>query len=157
MSHQLLSIVGPTAVGKTSFTLDLVDFLNSNQDIKFDGYDLISADSRQVYRDLMIISGADVPATFTRQDGNGQYFKKDNIKLFGLLDLEYSDEWSLAHFKKYAQQLIKQSWQENRLPIIVGGTGLYHQYLFNDSPTISIKPNLGLIKPKFLTLLHPFR
>ena len=150
MLDKLLSIIGPTAVGKTSFSLKLIDHLNN--DSKYDGYNLISADSRQVYKDLMIISGADVPSDLIRKEKiigdttSIEYFQKDNLRLFGLLDLNYQDEWSLAHFKKYAQKLIKQSWKENRLPIIVGGTGLYHQYLFNDSSTIGIGPNNELRK-----------
>ncbi|MDH5533780.1 MAG: hypothetical protein OEX81_05145 [Candidatus Pacebacteria bacterium] len=160
MSNKLLSIIGPTAVGKTSFSLKLIDNLKENKNIKFVGYNLISADSRQVYEDLMIISGADVPGDFVRQkDTFGdatsiEYFEKDNIRLFGLLDLDYQDEWSLAHFKKFAQQLIKQSWQENRLPIIVGGTGLYHEYIFNDSSTIGIGPNQDLRKELNLLSLN---
>jgi tRNA dimethylallyltransferase len=149
MKNKFVSIIGPTAVGKTSFSLKLISHLNKNSDNKYQGYDLISADSRQVYKDLMIISGADVPKDFKRQVSeysNIEYFEKDNLRLYGLLDLNYQDEWSLAHFKKYAQELIKQSWKENRLPIIVGGTGLYHEYLFNDSPTISIGPNDKLRK-----------
>lgn len=161
MSNKLLSIIGPTAVGKTSFVLQLVNFLNKNspnkidkklnKSITFNGYDLISADSRQVYKDLMIISGADIPPDFVRknsdvnyENNDKSYFQKDNIRLFGLLDLDYLDEWSLAHFKKFAQQLIVKAWSENRLPIIVGGTGLYHDHLFNDSSQIWIKPNLKL-------------
>lgn len=157
MSNQLISIIGPTAVGKTSFSLKLIDYLHKNligTNDKYSGYSLISADSRQVYKDLMIISGADVPADFIRKKsnnggeliGNIEYFEKDHLRLYGLLDLNYEDEWSLAHFKKYAQELIKQSWKENRLPIIVGGTGLYHEYLFNNSSTIGIGPSEKLRK-----------
>jgi tRNA dimethylallyltransferase len=153
MSNKLISIIGPTAVGKTSFLLKLIDYLNTqNSGVNYDSYNLISADSRQVYKDLMIISGADVPSDFVRQNETNedttsiQYFEKDNLRLYGLLDLNYQDEWSLAHFKKFAQTLIKQSWKENRLPIIVGGTGLYHEYLFNDSSTIGIGPNNKLRK-----------
>jgi tRNA dimethylallyltransferase len=142
MSNKLISIVGPTAVGKTSFTLKLVKFLkNSISDGSYQGFNIISADSRQVYKDLMITSGADIPPDF---DNKGIYFEKENIRLYGLLKLDYQEEWSLAHFKKYAEKIIQKSWDDNRLPIIVGGTGLYHEHLFNDSSTIWIKPNAEL-------------
>jgi tRNA dimethylallyltransferase len=139
MSNKLVSIIGPTAVGKTGFSLKLVDFLNSSDARnKIAGFDIISADSRQIYKDIMITSGADIPFDF---DDQGQYFKKENVRLYGLLKLDYDQEWSLAHFKVFAEKLILESWKENRLPIIVGGTGLYHEHLFNDSQSIWIKPN----------------
>jgi len=139
MLNKFVSIIGPTAVGKTGFTFKLVDHLQQYiSESDYQGINIISADSRQVYKDLMITSGADIPSNF---DDHGQYFIKDNIRLYGLLKLDYTEEWSLAHFKIFAEKLILNSWQENRLPIIVGGTGLYHEHLFNDSQSIWIKPN----------------
>jgi len=141
MLNKLVSIIGPTAVGKTSFALKLVDYLNREASLtkkKITGFDIISADSRQIYKDLMITSGADIPFVFVDQ---GQYFKNENVRLHGLLKLDYDEEWSLAHFKQFAEKIILDSWEERRVPIIVGGTGLYHEHLFNDSNSIWIKPN----------------
>lgn len=136
----MISIFGPTAIGKTSFSFDLIESIKSSDVLSktYEGYDIISADSRQVYKDLMVISGADVPSYFKNIDGTYVY---NDVSLHGLLILDYQDEWSLAHFKNFAEEIIRQSWREGRLPIIVGGTGLYHDHLFNDSGQIWIGPN----------------
>ena len=60
----LISIVGLTATGKTALALQLAELVIKKQ--WFAGVDLISVDSRQVYRGLEIISGADIPAGFNR-------------------------------------------------------------------------------------------
>lgn len=125
----VLSIIGPTAVGKTDLALQLTKSLILQE--KFTGFDLISADSRQVYQGLQIISGADIPETI-----------EATVKLHGLLMIKPNQEWSLAHFRDFGQKIIKKSWQENRLPIVVGGTGLYHHHLFSNDQIINIQPNL---------------
>jgi len=127
-SQIAVSIIGPTAVGKTELALQLtkVPFLQK----KFTGFDIISADSRQVYRGLEIISGADIPEELDH-----------HVKLYGLSMIEPNQEWSLAHFRKFGQQIIHQSWSTHRLPIIVGGTGLYHHHLFSKDPLIDIQPD----------------
>ena len=139
----LISILGTTAVGKTSFALKLAEqtlslpgsengkekFAGFQNDKnlgkkRFAGVDLISADSRQVYKGLEILSGADVPegfkrgvdavfpgknnAVFSREVGVVSsrendivfpFFKKGAINLHGVSNLELTDEWSVAHFK----------------------------------------------------------
>lgn len=137
-ANYLFSIVGPTGVGKTGFALWLAEQF---PELKFD---LISVDSRQVYRDLAIISGADLPAGFVEHhssDPAQHVFAKDNCRIYGLLMLPYSAEWSVSHFRNFAQAVIKKSWAEGRLPILVGGTGLYHDHLFNPSEILDIEPN----------------
>ena len=71
---KIIAIVGPTASGKTSFALDIAhrvlqsdlseqlvkDLCIKNTD-HYSGVDLISVDSRQVYKGLEILSGADIP------------------------------------------------------------------------------------------------
>lgn len=145
MSKKMISIVGPTAVGKTGFALDLIDYIKSNSELssQFAGFDVMSADSRQVYKDLAVISGADLPQDFQSE---GSYFIKDDIKIHGILMLNYQEEWSLAHFKKFAEKIIRNSWKQSRLPIVVGGTGLYHDHLFSDSSQIWIGPNEDIRK-----------
>lgn len=141
MKQPLLSIVGPTATGKTNLALKIANFFLKEK--QFVGIDLISADSRQIYKGLEITSGADIPKGFTSQ---GKYWgnSKNTIRLHGVSFLDPNQSWSLAQFQTFAQNIFHLSWKENRLPIVVGGTGLYHQHLLN--PPSKIRPNTVLRK-----------
>ena len=118
MFKKILIISGPTATGKTDLAIKLAK--------KFNG-ELISADSRQIYRGLNIGTGKDHP---------------QNIKIH-LIDIITPDQsFSVAQYQKLAFQKIKEIHQKNKLPIIVGGTGQYIDSLVNpDKSTYSIKPN----------------
>ncbi len=131
MKQKLLSIVGPTAVGKTSLGLKLAEQLINDNAVA--GVDLISADSRQVYQGLEIISGVDVPSKLNA-----------HIYLHGVSMITPDQDWSVAHFQDFARKSIDDAWAAERLPIIVGGTGLYHEHLFTDDDTLHIPPNLSL-------------
>jgi tRNA dimethylallyltransferase len=98
----LLVIVGPTAVGKTALSLRLAqDFAG----------EIVSADSRQVYRGLDI--GADKPTARQRA-----------LAPHHLLDVVDPDEvLSLAQFQELAYRAIDSIQARRRLPILVGGTG----------------------------------
>lgn len=138
---KLLSIVGPTGVGKTSLALALCESL---KDAPYKGFNLISADSRQVYKNLKIISGADVPEGFVPNlddEISVHFYEKDRVRIYGVSILPYQAEWSVSHFRSFARQVIEEAWLNNRLPILVGGTGLYHDQLFNPSPILDIKPD----------------
>ncbi len=140
----LLSVVGLTATGKTGLSLWLAEQLLAEN--RVEGVALISADSRQVYRGLETLTGADVPGKFNRQKNEKlpySYFKhkQQPITLHGVSIIYPTEDWSVAHFRDMAIEIIQHSWSQNRLPIVVGGTGLYHQQLFNNDPDIYVKPN----------------
>jgi len=122
--HTVISVVGPTATGKTAFAVSLKKILH--QDI-----DLISADSRQVYKGMEIGTGVDL--------------NPDNllsgVHVYGSSFLLPTEEWSVAHFRSFARDCVLKSWEKKSLPIIVGGTGLYHRYLFSSDPELDIAPN----------------
>lgn len=139
---KIFSIIGPTAVGKTSFTLELAEEILNNKD--YSGIDLISADSRQVYRGFEIISGADIPAEFKLNRGKKityPFYSKERINLHGVSIVSPDEEWSVAHFQDLALEVIKLAKQENRLVIVIGGTGLYHDQLLNSNASLRVKPN----------------
>lgn len=115
---QVLIICGPTASGKTALAAKLVK--------KFKG-ELISADSRQVYKGMDIVTGKDRPK---------------GVKIHGLDLVRPDQEFSVAHFVKYASNLINQI----RLPIIVGGSGLYIDSLVKPPETLAVKPDWDLRK-----------
>ncbi|MBD3250088.1 MAG: hypothetical protein GF381_00735 [Candidatus Pacebacteria bacterium] len=147
-SSTLVSILGTTATGKTSLALKLaVDLIDKKV---VSGVKLISADSRQVYQGLKITSGADIPSEFSCQASNQQparpnydYFshQKLPIELHGVSIIQPNQDWSLTYFRNLALTQIKQAWKQNWLPIIVGGTGLYHHHLLNNDPELYVKPN----------------
>ena len=100
----LISIYGPTAVGKTNFALKLAyQVLGQKNErlggINFKGVDIISADSRQIYRGLEVLTGADIPEGFEQKN---QYFEKDKVRIHGVSIIELHEEWSVAHFKNFA-------------------------------------------------------
>lgn len=142
--NNCISIVGPTATGKTERALEVAhQLINEN---KVAGVDIISADSRQVYRGLEVLTGADVPAGFmgsitpSLSKSGLPYFtnSEGSIHIFGISMINPAEEWSLAHFVNFAREVMQWSWSNGRQPILVGGTGLYHKHLFSDDATPQI-------------------
>ncbi|MFC1627124.1 tRNA (adenosine(37)-N6)-dimethylallyltransferase MiaA [Patescibacteria group bacterium] len=120
--NKLLIICGPTAIGKTSLAANLAK--------KFKG-ELISADSRQVYQGMDIVTGKDKPK---------------GVVIHGLDLVKPDQEFSVAHFVKFALPLINKLHQAKVLPIVVGGTGLYLKALTQSIDTINTPPNKKLRK-----------
>jgi len=105
MPIDLITILGPTASGKTSIASQLARDFNG---------EIISADSRQVYRGMDIGTGKDIFE-----------FQKHNIK-YHLIDIiEPFEEYNLFRFTKDFQLAIEKIKIDNKLPVLVGGTGLY--------------------------------
>lgn len=127
--NKLLVISGPTATGKTQLAFKLVK--------KFNG-ELISADSRQVYKGMDIGTGKD------RETESRDQIVESRIRIWGYDVVEPSGEWSAAHFVKLAQKLIPEIQSRGKLPVIVGGTGLYIANLLNPPETLNIPPDKKL-------------
>lgn len=138
-----ISIVGTTSVGKSEAAFRLADALS----LKFSQVFVISADSKQVYRGLEILTGADIPVSYTRTHDDSvcahDFFVKENVFLFGISCGEVDQEWSLAHFRELALPLIERAQAGNIPVILVGGTGLYHEQLFA-TQTPDVPPNIEL-------------
>lgn len=101
---KVVFILGPTAVGKTFFSVKLAKKLNG---------EIISADSVQVYKGLDIGS-----AKVTKEEMQG-------VVHYAIDILEPWEEFSVYDFVEYTKQKIDEIVSKNKLPIIVGGTGLY--------------------------------
>lgn len=111
--NKILIIGGPTATGKTALALKLA--------AKFKG-DIISVDSRQVYKGLNLATGKDIPSGFVWESDH--YFN-GTTNIYGLDLVEPDEDWNVGLFQEYSHGIIKYLWSKNRLPIFVGGTGLY--------------------------------
>lgn len=151
----ILSVVGTTSSGKTDFALRIAnDVLAKNE---YKKVIILSADSKQVYKGIEILTGADIPAGFERKktfDSKYEFFQRDMINLCGISMIEPNSEWSVAHFQEYAHELIKDAFADDALLICVGGTGLYQKQLTNYDKQLYIKPNIEVRdKAKKMSLL----
>ncbi len=110
---KLIAIVGPTASGKSELALKVAK--------RFNG-EIITADSRTIYR------GMDI--------GTAKASEKEQLEVphWGLDLINPGETYSAARFKEYADKKIREIQKRGRLPIMVGGTGLYiDSVLFNFS------------------------
>jgi len=128
---KILIICGPTATGKTGLALKLAK--------KFKG-EIVSADSRQVYKGMDIATGKDIDQAKWRKD----HWELKGIPLWLLDIVEPNEEFSVAHFADLAWQKIKDIWQRGKLPILVGGTGFYIKAIIEEIPSKGIPPNWPL-------------
>lgn len=133
---KVVSIVGPTASGKTKLSVNLAR--------KFSG-EIISADSVQVYKEFNILSAK--PTT-----------EEISIAKHHLIDfLSVEDVYSVAQFKELASKCIKDVNFRGKLPILVGGTGLYVDSLLKgidfETPKVKGKVELPEEKEKLMEML----
>jgi len=120
--NKLLVICGPTATGKTSLGILLAK--------KFNG-EIVSADSRQVYKNMDI--------------GTGKEWG-DNVKIWGYDLVSPKDEFSVSKYLRFAQKAILDIEKRGKLPILVGGTGLYIRGVVDGIPTVDVPRNIKLRK-----------
>lgn len=117
---KVLVIVGPTASGKTNLGIKLAK--------KFSG-EIISADSRQIYRGLDI--GTAKPTLQERQ-----------AIPHHLIDIRNPNQpYTVAQYKKDCLKAVRQILKRNKLPIIVGGTGLYIKAVVDNLTIPRVKAN----------------
>lgn len=126
MNRKLLVICGQTGTGKTSLAINLAK--------KFGG-ELISADSRQVYKGLNIGTGKDL-----------NEIKKSRVQVWGYDLVNPQKSFSVGNYIKFAQRTILNIHRRGRLPIIVGGTGLFVKGVIDGIPTAFIPQNPELRK-----------
>ncbi len=108
--QKLIIISGPTAVGKTDVSLNLAQEINS---------EIISADSMQIYKKLDIGTGK---ITAAQMRGIRHW----------LIDIKNpNEEYSVGEFVSDCKQAIEKIASSGKIPIVVGGTGLYINALIN--------------------------
>jgi len=126
MLNKLIVIVGPTASGKTDLSIKLAE--------KFNG-EIISADSRQVYK------GMDI--------GTGKVTKKEMKGVpHYLLDVvpPGRERFTVVQYQKLALRTIKKIHKKKKIPFLVGGTGFYIQAVVDEIVIPEVKPDWKLRK-----------
>lgn len=108
--NKVVFVVGPTAVGKSSAALILADYIDG---------EIISCDSMQVYREINIAN--DKPAK--------QTIKKIPHHLINVVSV--SQEFDVVQYNRLAVNAIKNVHSRERIPIVVGGSGLYVKVLLD--------------------------
>mgnify|MGYP001250023036 FL=1 len=141
----LIVLVGPTAVGKTEFSIELAKKVNG---------EIISGDSMQVYKHMDIGT-----AKITQDEMSGVPHHMIDI-------LEPDENFSAYEFKNRAQRLIKEITMRGRVPIIAGGTGLYIQSLIynydfedetiSEQKSLEIEAKLDELDPLSNEALHQY-
>lgn len=121
--NKVIAIVGPTASGKTKLAIEMAQKLDT---------EIISADSRLVYK------GFDI--------GTAKPTKEEQLlvkhHMIDVVEPEY--DFSVADFADGASQVISELHAKNKVPIVVGGTGLYFRILLEnyDMPRVEANPQL---------------
>jgi tRNA dimethylallyltransferase len=132
---KLLVICGQTGTGKTSLAFYLADIL---------GGELVSADSRQVYKKLDIGTGKDLlKGSFYNKSG---YYDVGGIKIWGYDLVDPKKNFGVGNYLKFAKRAIANIIKRKKLPIIVGGTGLYIKGVTDGIPTAFVPQNQNLRK-----------
>jgi len=108
MKKQAIFLMGPTASGKTAAAIELAQYLP---------VDIISVDSAMVYRGMDIGTGKPTATELA----------KAPHQLIDICDPSYA--YSAAQFCEDAERAMYNSWQHNRIPLLVGGTMLYFKAL----------------------------
>ncbi|MBQ2934556.1 MAG: tRNA (adenosine(37)-N6)-dimethylallyltransferase MiaA [Clostridia bacterium] len=121
--QKIICVVGPTASGKTGLGIELAKH--------FDG-EVISADSMQIYRDMHIASAAPDQS------------ETEGIPHHLVEFLPYGSSFTVADYVKAARQKISEIASRGKLPIIVGGTGLYISSLVNNVEFVEKETDLDL-------------
>ncbi len=122
---KLIVILGPTASGKSTLAVKLAKFING---------EIVSADSRQVYKGLNI--------------GTGKITKKEMMDVpHHLLDVASPKrKFTVAQYKNLAFKAINKIYRKNKIPILVGGTGFYIQAIVDNLTIPPIPPDWSLRK-----------
>lgn len=123
--NTIIVIVGPTASGKSEYAVKLAKKVNG---------EIISADSRQVYKELNI--------------GSGKITKPEmrEVKHYGLdlVSVKRKTPFTVAEYKNYTDKIISSIYQTNKIPILVGGTGFYIRAVVEGLVLPQVPPNQKL-------------
>ena len=124
MDKYLISIVGPTAIGKTALSIKIAQAFNT---------EIISADSRQFYKEMNI--GTAVPSSGELQTVPHHFIQH----------LSINEDYSVGDFEKDALKLANELFKNQNLIVLVGGSGLYVKSLLEGLDAFpDINPDIRL-------------
>ena len=123
---KIISIVGPTASGKTKVAVDFALSINT---------EIISGDSRQVYRGMNLGTGKDI----FEYTVNG---KRIPYHLIDIVNAGY--KYSIYEYQRDFFEVYNKIMQKGKIPILCGGSGLYVQSVTQRYNLLSVPPNLSL-------------
>lgn len=139
MNH-LITIVGPTAIGKTALSIQLAHHFNC---------DILSSDSRQFFKEMTI--GTAVPSKEELKEARHHFIQNKSI----------FNPYSVGAFEKEALDLLTQLFETNTTQIMVGGSGLYVDAVLNGldyfpevAPEVRVQLNLDLQNKGIQYLQH---
>ncbi len=122
----LITVLGPTAAGKTSFATNLAYNING---------EIISADSRQVYKNMDIGTGKDI-SDYTIDDTKIPYH------LIDIVDAGYS--YNVFEYQRDFLKVYTDVINRNKMPILCGGTGMYIEAVLKGYKLIKVPVNENL-------------
>jgi tRNA dimethylallyltransferase len=127
MNKYLVNIIGPTAIGKTSFSIKAAQHFNT---------EIISADSRQFFKEMRI--GTAVPEPFELEAAPHHFIQHISIE----------ENYSVGDFERDAVKKLHKLFKKHDLVVMVGGSGLYVQAVtegLDDFPDVDpkIRQNLN--------------
>lgn len=125
-SYNCIIVLGPTAVGKTAIGVALARAFNG---------EIISADSRQTYRHLDIGSGKDL----------AEYSEGGEAVPYHLIDItELPAEYNVYNYQQDFYKVFKDIIARGKLPVVVGGTGMYIDAIVRDYQLVILPENKKL-------------
>lgn len=130
---KIIVILGPTSSGKSDVAINLAK--------KYNG-EIISADSRQIYRGLDIGTGK-VKGKIVAVEPL-QVFMSDGIAHYMIDIISPKTNYNAAKFKRDAEKIIKDIFRRGKLPIICGGTGFWIKAVVDDVNYPEVKPDWEL-------------
>ena len=122
---KVIVIAGPTASGKTALSIELAKTIKG---------EIVSADSMQIYQQMNI--GTAKP----------EEKEKQNIKHYMLDIIKPNERYSVADYKKEAKEAIRTILNKGKIPIVVGGTGLYINSLIDEIEYPKLETDLSYRK-----------
>jgi len=163
--YKIIVVLGPTASGKSELAVKIAKKFTSHllkiKSAGFNGFEIISADSRQIYKGLNIGSGKiprDRPNKKRIKTNNKRIFDKNSISSDSnsseylyrgiphhLLDVASPKRvFTVAQYQKLAKKALKNILKRGKIPIICGGTGFYINALIYDYqfPRVPPQPKL---------------
>lgn len=131
MSKYLITIVGPTAIGKTALAIQIAQHYKT---------EILSGDSRQFYKEMSI--GTAVPSSEELQTAPHHFIQHLSIE----------DSYSIGHYERDAIQLLEHVFKQHQFVVLVGGSGLYIDAVLEGLDTFP--PVKAGIRESLTTLYH---